>query len=146
MAVKEGDKVKVEYEGTLEDGTVFDTTKHGDHSHPLEFVLGSGQILPAFEKQILGMEKDAEKEFKLSPEDAYGNPNPDATKEFPRSMLPTDQKPEAGMSLMLGTPDGQKFPAKILEVTDDKIVLDLNHPLAGKTLNFKIKLTEVESK
>lgn len=146
MTVKQGDKVKIEYEGRLDDGNIFDTTQHGEHSHPLEFVLGEGKILPAFEQQIVGMEKGQEKEFKLSSEQAYGEHNPDAKKEFPRNMLPPGQEPKPGMVLMLGTPQGQQMPVKILEVTDDKIVVDFNHPLAGKDLTFKIKLIDIEAK
>jgi len=140
MAVKNGDHVKIEYTGTLDDGTVFDSTSHGDHTHPLEFEVGAGMILPAFEENVIGMNVGDEKEFKLSPEEAYGNINPEAKKEFPKTMLPEGPEPKAGMTLMLSSPDGHHIPVKIVEVTDDKIVLDLNHPLAGQTLHFKIKL------
>lgn len=146
MAVKQGDKVKIEYEGKLDDGNVFDTTKHGEHNHPIEFVVGEGKILPAFEENVMGMKKGEEKEFKIPSEKAYGQHNPEAKKEFPRSSLPQDKEPKPGMALMLSSPQGQQFPAKIMEVTEESVVIDLNHPLAGKDLNFKIKLADIESK
>ncbi len=141
MAVKEGDKIKVEYTGTLEDGTEFDSTaKHG--GQPLEFEVGSGQIIKGFDNAVMGMEKDEEKEITLQPDEAYGQPNPEMVKKVPRNQLPQDQEPKVGMILALGTPDGKQFPAKITEVTDEEVSIDLNHPLAGKVLTFKIKVVE----
>jgi len=141
MAVKEGDKIKVEYTGTLEDGTEFDSTaKHG--GQPLEFEVGSGQLIKGFDNAVMGMEKDEEKEITLQPDEAYGQPNPEMVKKVPRNQLPQDQEPKVGMILALGTPDGKQFPAKITEVTDEEVSIDLNHPLAGKVLTFKIKVVE----
>jgi len=145
MPVKKGDKIKVDYEGKLDDGTVFDSSKHGDHSHPLEFEVGSGQIIKGFDEAVVGMEKDQEKEFKLTPADAYGKPNPELKKKVPSDKLPPDQEPKEGMVLALGTPDGKKIPARIIEVDDKEVTIDLNHPLAGKNLIFKIKIIEVSS-
>lgn len=144
--MNEGDTVVLEYTGTLEDGSVFDATTHGDHTHPLEFVIGSGNILPSFEKEIITLNEGDEKTFTLTPKDAYGEPNPAAKQAVPRSLLPKDKTPEKGMTLMMGTPDGKQFPAKIADVTDEHIVLDLNHPLAGKTLTFKVKVVKVTPK
>ena len=144
MVIKNGSKVKVDYEGRLESGEIFDTSNHGDHSHPLEFVVGQGQVIRGFEEGIKGMEKGEEKEIEILPENAYGQPNPELKKEVPRNLLPKDREPKEGMTLMLSTPQGQQFPAKIEKITEDKIVLDLNHPLAGKKLIFKIKVLEVE--
>lgn len=146
MAVKQGDKVKIEYEGKLDDGKLFDSTTHGDHSHPLEFEIGSKKVLPAFEENVIGMEKGQEKEFKIPADKAYGPVNEKAIQEVPKSAFPTGQEPKAGMMIGLKAPNGQQFPAKIKEVKDDKVILDMNHPLAGQNLNFKIKLIEVESK
>lgn len=144
MSIKNGSKVKIEYTGSLDDGTVFDSTTHGDHTHPLEFTIGEGKILPKFEKEVMGMKKGGEKKFRIEAKDAYGEYNESAKKEFPKSMLPKEREPEKGMVLMLQSPEGHMFPVKIADVTNDKIVLDLNHPLAGKALNFKIKVIEVE--
>ena len=143
MAVKNGDKVKVEYTGKLDDGTVFDTTQGRE---PLEFEVGSGKVIPGFEKAVEGVEKGAEKNFKIESKDAYGDPNPQLLKKISRTQLPQDQEPKAGMILAVKTPNGQQIPAKITEVTGSDITIDLNHPLAGKNLNFNIKVVDVESK
>jgi len=143
MKVKKGDKVKVEYEGKLENGEVFDSSNHGDHSHPLEFTVGDGMVIKGFDVAIEGMEVGEEKEITLKPEDAYGDKNPDLKKDFPRDMLPKEREPEKGMVLMMGTPDGRQIPVEIVDVDKDKIVVDLNHPLAGKTLIFKVKVVEI---
>ena len=139
MAVKKGDKIKVEYTGTLDDGTVFDTSKEKE---PLEFEVGSGQIIKGFDEAVVGMEKGEEKSIKIESKDAYGDPNPELTKKIPREHLPKEQELKPGMMLRLKTPDGRQIPAKITEVTDKEITIDLNHPLAGKSLNFKVKIVE----
>jgi len=144
MEVKKGSKLKVEYEGKFEDGEVFDSSSHGDHSHPLEFEVGAGNVIKGFDDAVLGMKKGEEKEFTLEPDEAYGQPNPELKQDIPRDVLPKDQKPEAGMILMMTTPEGHQMPAKILEVTEDKITLDLNHPLAGRKLIFKIKILDIK--
>ena len=82
MAVKKGDRVKVEYTGTFEDGTEFDSTSR--HGNPIEFEVGAGKLIKGFDEGIIGMEKDSEKEIKLSPEEAYGHHNPDMIKKFPK--------------------------------------------------------------
>ncbi|MEK6850605.1 MAG: peptidylprolyl isomerase [Nanoarchaeota archaeon] len=143
MAVKKGDKVKVDYEGKLESGEIFDSSKHGDHSHPLEFTVGSRQVIKGFDDALIGMKINEEKEIKITPEDGYGHPKKEIVKEMPIKVLPPlpdGGKPEEGMALLLSTPSGQKFPAKIAKITKTNVTLDLNHPLAGKTLIFKIKL------
>lgn len=146
IIVKKGDKVKVDYEGRFEDGEIFDTSSHGDHSHPLEFEVGSGQVIRGFDQTVIGMKINDEKEVKILPEDAYGEPKDEMIKKFPRNILPpmpNNQEPSAGMTLILSTPSGSKFPAKITEIDYDNVTIDLNHPLAGKTLIFKIKLVEI---
>ena len=143
MAIKEGDKVKVHYTGTLEDGTVFDdSNKHGK---PLEFEVGKGMVIPGFEKGIMGMEAGEEKDIKIGPEEAYGDHNPDLIKTIPRDSLPAEPEPQAGMMLMVGLQNGQQIPAKITEVKEGEITIDLNPPLAGQTLNFKLKIESIES-
>ena len=144
MTIKEGSKVKVEYTGTFDDGTIFDTSKHDDHSHPLEFEVGAKQVIPGFEKAVIGMKKDEEKDIKLEPKDAYGDVNPEMMKKVPRDKLPADQEPKVGMMLSMALPDGRQFPAKIVDVSDSEVTIDLNHPLAGKVLNFKLKIIDVE--
>jgi FKBP-type peptidyl-prolyl cis-trans isomerase 2 len=143
MVIKQGDTVKVDYTGTLENGNVFDTSKG---KQPLEFEVGAGKMIPGFDKAVIGMEKGQEKEISIKPEEAYGEPREELKKEIPRSALPQDQEPKVGMGLMMNTPQGQQFPARIIKVTDENITIDLNHPLAGKTLNFKIKIADIVSK
>ncbi|MBU0614616.1 MAG: peptidylprolyl isomerase [Nanoarchaeota archaeon] len=143
MPVKKGDKLKVDYTGKLDDGTVFDTSTHGDHSHPLEFEAGSGQVIKGFDDAVMGMEKDEEKEFKIECKNAYGEHNASLIQKVPKDKFPKGQEPKAGMHLMLQSPEGQQIPAKITEVTDKEVTIDLNHPLAGKNLNFKIKIVDI---
>tara|TARA_Y100000310_G_C20702755_1_gene831543 strand:- start:3730 stop:4164 length:435 start_codon:yes stop_codon:yes gene_type:complete len=142
MTIKNGDKVKVEYTGTLEDGTVFDSSKRDEKSEPLEFEVGAGKIIQGFEKAIIGMEKGEEKDIKLNPEEAYGHQDSKKVMKIPKDKLPKEKEPEVGMVLIVGTPEGQQIPAKIKEVDDKEITLDLNHPLAGKILNFKVKIVD----
>ena len=142
-AVKKGDTIKVEYEGSLDDGTVFDASKN--HGAPLEFEVGAGQVIKGFEEGVIGLNSGEEKNIKIKPSEAYGNSNPQMIQKVPRDKLPKDQEPKAGMVLMVNLPNGQQMPAKITEVAPDTVTLDLNHPLAGKTLNFKIKVVEIAS-
>ena len=143
MVVKKGDKIKVEYTGSLEDGTVFDSSEK--QGKPLEFEVGSGQIIKGFDESLIGMEKGQEKEIKIEPADAYGQHNPQLIKKLPKDKFPTDKEIKPNMMLVLGTPDGRQIPTKVMDVTDSEITLDLNHPLAGKTLTFKIKVVEISS-
>ncbi len=141
--VKQGSKVKLDYEGKLETGEIFDTSKHGDHSHPLEFTVGNNQVIPGFEKAVIGMAKGDKKEFTIEPKEAYGEAREELKQEIPKSALPQGPEPKPGMILILNAPDGQQFPVKIAEIKKDTIVLDMNHPLAGKKLIFSIEILEV---
>jgi len=143
MVVEKNNKVTIEYEGRFDtkDGEVFDTSEGKD---PLEFVSGVGMVVPGFDNAIMGMEKGEEKEITLKPEEAYGEYNDKLKQKIPRNVLPKEQTPEVGMVLVMATPEGQQMPAKILEVTDEEVTIDINHPLAGKTLYFKIKLKDYE--
>ncbi len=141
--VKKGNKVKLDYEGSLDSGEIFDSSKHGDHSHPLEFEVGSGKVIPGFDKAVIGMKKDEEKTFVIEAKDAYGEPQKELIQDVPKSSLPQDQELKAGIILMAGTPDGNQFPVRIAEVGKDTVKIDLNHPLAGKNLHFKIKILEI---
>lgn len=143
MKISKNCKVVLEYEGRLESGEIFDSSRHGDHSHPLEFVVGSGQVIKGFDDAVIGMEKGQEKEFKINSKEAYGEHNPKLTQEVPKNIIPNSESIKKGMTLILGSPEGQKMPIKVLDVKKDSIVLDLNHPLAGKNLIFKIKVIEV---
>lgn len=139
--IKKGSKVKVDYVGTLEDGTIFDASKK--HGKLLEFEAGSGQVIKGFDDAVLGMKVGEEKEITLQPEEAYGSAKPELKKEVPRDQLPKDQEPKAGMILLIGLPNGQQLPARIIAVTKENATLDLNHPLAGKVLKFKIIVKDI---
>lgn len=141
MSVKKGDKIKIDYTGTLEDGTVFDSSEK--HGQPLEFEVGSGQIIKGFDEAVIGMKKGDEKDIKLQPADAYGELNDELIKKVPKEQLPPEAK--KGSVLMMGLPNGAQLPVKIVDMDDKEGTLDLNHPLAGKVLNFKIKLVEILS-
>ncbi|MFX1520509.1 MAG: peptidylprolyl isomerase [Promethearchaeota archaeon] len=140
MPIKKGDKVKVEYTGTFDDGTIFDSSEGRE---PLEFEVGSGQVISGFDNAVIGMETGEEKDVKLEPSEAYGETDPDLLKKISRERLPQGEEPKPGMILELRMPDGISVPAKITEVTDKDVTIDLNHPLASKTLNFKIKIVEI---
>ena len=144
MNVKKGSKIKVEYEGKLDNGEIFDSSQHGDHSHPLEFIVGEGHVIPGFDNAVVGMKKGDEKEFEIESQDAYGSYDDRLMKNIPRNALPQEQEPKEGMVLVLGTPDGRQFPVKISRVNKENVTVDFNHPLAGKKLHFKIKVVEVQ--
>jgi len=140
MVAQKGNIVKVEYEGRLEDGTVFDSTaKHG--GEPLEFILQAGQMIKGFDNAVAGMEVGEEKEVTLQPEDAYGERNPEYVIRVPKENFPAEAK--EGMMIGLPMPNGQQAPAVIAKIEDTEVTLDLNAPMAGKVLIFKIKLVEV---
>jgi len=138
--MKNGDKVKVHYTGTLDDGTVFDSS---EGKEPLEFTLGEDGIIKGFEEGVRDMKLDEEKTVKIKPEDAYGVQQKELMLEFPRDKFPAEMNIEVGGRLILKGPDGQNLPAVVSEVKSDVVVIDLNHPLAGKELTFKIKVIGV---
>jgi FKBP-type peptidyl-prolyl cis-trans isomerase 2 len=139
--IKEGYFVKVEYTGTFEDGTVFDSTE--DQGCPLEFQVGGQQVIEGFEKAIVTMALNEEKEVSLPPEEAYGAYEDDMKREIPRDRMPAEGL-EVGMTLMATMPTGIQVPVTITQMTEKTVTIDLNHPLAGKVLNFKLKLVEIK--
>jgi FKBP-type peptidyl-prolyl cis-trans isomerase 2 len=141
MGITKGDLVKVEYEGRFPEGEVFDSTeKHG--GEPIEFQAGSGMLVSGFEEAVIGMEAGEEKEVTLKSEDAYGELNPEFVQKVPKQGFPPEAK--EGMMIGLPIPNGQQIPAMIKEIGESEVTLDLNHPLAGKTLIFKIKVVSFE--
>ena len=142
QVAKKGHKVSIEYEGTFNNGTVFDNSK--SHDKPFQFIVGSGQVIPGFDKAVIGMKLMEVKRFTLQPAEAYGEKNPKLTHKVLRSELPPEPEPKPGMGLMMGGgPGGKSRRAMISEVTKKHIVIDMNHPLAGKALTFSIKLIKV---
>ncbi len=143
MTVKTGDKVKIEYTGTLDDGTVFYSS--AEHGNPLEFEVGGGQVINGFDDAILGMREGEEKQFSISPSDAYGEHDPTLVQKVSREVFPSDTELVPGLLFEAGLPTGEKVPATITEVQEGIVSVDLNHPLAGKRLTFKIKLSAISS-
>jgi len=134
-----GKQVKLDYTLTVNNEQV--ETSVG--KEPLSIVYGDHSIIPGLEKAIEGMKVGEEKVVEVEPKDAYGENDPKAVKEFPLSSMPKDPAPKVGMVLQAQAPDGESFPAVIKEINGDKVVLDFNHPLAGKKLSFKIKVLDV---
>ena len=139
--VKKGDKVKVEYVGSLENGTIFDSS--AQHEAPLEFTAGTGQLIKGFDDAVLGMKVGEEKQITIEPQDGYGEHNPELIKELPRDCFPADQEIKPGMVFLMNLQDGRKLPIYISNVSETTVTVDLNPPLAGKKLLFKLKVLEI---
>lgn len=137
---KQGDKVKVHYKGTLDDGTIFDSSEGRD---PLEFTIGDGNIIPGFEEAVIGMNPGESKSQHIPAEQAYGPKVPELVAEVEREQIPPHINPEVGQQLQIKQDDGQVTIVTITDVNDKTISLDANHPLAGKNLTFEITLVEV---
>jgi FKBP-type peptidyl-prolyl cis-trans isomerase SlpA len=140
MIAKENDKVKVHYKGTLSNGEVFDSSEGRD---PLEFTLGAGQIIPGFESGIIGMQVEESKTINIPAAEAYGEPKEELKQEVGKAQLPPEIKPEVGLQLMSKAPDGREIPLVVTEVKDESIIIDSNHPLAGKDLTFEVTLLSI---
>jgi FKBP-type peptidyl-prolyl cis-trans isomerase 2 len=143
LTAKTGDKVKIEYTGTLDDGTIFDSSS--EHGNLLEFEVGAGQVIKGFDDAIQGMKEGEEKQFSISPADAYGEHDPTLIQKIPREIFPNDVELVSGLLFEAGLPTGEKVPAMITEVLGETVTVDLNHPLAGKRLNFNIKVSNIAS-
>ena len=135
-----GDKVKVHYHGKLRSGETFDSSEGRE---PLEFTVGSGQVIKGFDDGVTGMQVGDKKTVEINVEDAYGEKSEDMIIEFPKEQFPGDMTPEIGQQLMMSNGSGQSFPVTIMEVRDDSVLLDANHPLAGQDLIFDIELVEI---
>ncbi len=137
---KNGDTVKVHYTGKLENGTVFDTSKD---RQPLEFTIGSGGIIPGFEKGIIGMEIGDTKTITVPPEAAYGPRRKDLVVDMKKTDLPEDITPAIGKRLRMRQKDGNPIKITITDMDEDTVTLDANHPLAGNRLVFEVELVEI---
>lgn len=138
MALKEGSIVSVHYRGTLDDGIEFDSSEGCD---PLEFTIGSGQVIPGFEAAVTDLAPGETATVTIPPEEGYGEAIEDAKQEVPIDSF--WERPEVGMVAQLLAPDGSELAATVVEVNEETAVLDFNHPLAGKTLTFDITLVDV---
>ncbi len=110
---------------------------------PMIGTSGSGNVIPGFESALEGMSLNETKTFTLSPEEAYGHRDDSRMHDFPKSDIPEGMEPEVGQTLMLSTPQGQQMPARVDSIDDEKVVFDLNHPLAGQALTFKIEVVGI---
>lgn len=138
--VKSGDTVKVHYHGRLTDGTTFDSS---EGRQPLEFQVGSGMVIAGFDQGVTGMSVGEKKTINIPADEAYGQTNPDMVVEFPKAQFPEDMNPEVGMQLNMTNGGGQVIPVTIVEVKEETVLLDANHPLAGKDLVFDLELVEI---
>lgn len=139
--VKQNDTVRVHYTGTLENGEVFDSSRERE---PLEFTIGQGQLIPGFENGVMDMKVSETKTVQIPAAEAYGEHRADLVQEVPKDQLPPEIKPEVGLGLVSRTPDGREMPLTVTEVRDTSIMVDANHPLAGKDLTFEIELVEIK--
>jgi peptidylprolyl isomerase len=135
-----GDNVRIHYTGRLDDGTVFDTSANRD---PLGFELGTGQVIPGFEEAVRGMEPGQKQTVTIAAENAYGPRRDDLVLTYPRDQLPDGVSPEPGQQLQMKTQDGQAVQVTVRDATEEALVLDANHPLAGQDLTFEIELVEI---
>lgn len=138
--VKSGDKVRIHYTGTLADGETFDSSAGRD---PLEFVVGSGQIIPGLDQAMPGMTVGEKKVVAVPADQAYGQLDPNARQAVPRAEIPADIPLDLGTQLQVQTPQGQVMPVTVVDVTESEVTLDANHPLAGRDLTFAIELVEI---
>lgn len=137
---KTDDRVKVHYIGRLEDGTQFDSSAGIE---PLEFTIGGGEVLPGFERAVIGMQPGERKTVRIPAGEAYGEHHEQLVAELDRSDIPPHLHLEVGNQLEVTRPDGEKFSVLVTAVSAEKVSLDANHPLAGKELIFDIDLVEI---
>ncbi len=137
---KSGDTVRIHYTGTLDDGTEFDSSAGRE---PLEFSLGGGQVIPGFDSAVTGMSVGDSKTVTIAPDAGYGPRHEQLVQQVPKSTLPEDIEPAVGMHLQSQTPDGQIMNLVVVEVAEESITLDANHPLSGQALTFAIELVEI---
>ena len=137
---RSGDTVRVHYTGRLDDGSVFDSS---DGRDPLQFEVGSGQVIPGFDRAVTGMVPGEARSVTIEASDAYGDRRDDLILVVVRTQLPPDLQPEVGQQLQLSQ-EGTAFAVTVADVTADAITLDANHPLAGETLTFDLHLVGID--
>lgn len=140
--VNEGQTVSLHYIGTFDDGTEFDSSR--GRGQPLTFQVGSGQVIPGFDTAVRTMSVGETQDVRIEAAEAYGEVNPDAYQTVPRDMFNPEMELVVDATVYGQQPDGRQMMARIVEFDDNSVRLDLNHPLAGKPLNFNIELLTVE--
>ncbi len=138
--VKSNSKVSVEYTGMFEDGTVFDSSQGKE---PIVFTVGNNEVIKGFDEAVVGMKKGEQKKVTITSENGYGHRDEKLKQEVPRSVFPPEVKLETGMGFSFRTPQGQMIHATITDSAQDKVTVDMNHPLAGRNLVFELKVVDV---
>jgi peptidylprolyl isomerase len=138
--IEAGKTVKVHYKGTLNDGTVFDSS---EGRGPIEFEIGGGTVIPGFESTVAEMAVEETKSVTILCAEAYGEINENMVGQIPSSHLPEDIEPEVGMVLSMQSPDGEEMPVRVVDLGEEELTLDANHPLAGQDLTFELTLVEI---
>lgn len=138
--VKNGDRVKIHYTGKLKDGELFDSSRE---RQPLEFTVGNREIMPGLENSLIGMEAGDTKSIEVPPEEAFGPRQEELVVEVTKSSLPDHINPCLGQRLQMQDPNGNVIDLAIIEIKEETIILDANHPLAGHTLFFDLELVEI---
>src|SRR3989338_6663204 len=139
MTIKEGSKVKIHYTGTLDDGTVFDSSEGRE---ALEFTVGQHQVICGFEEGVMNIEVGEEKTIDMTPEHGYGERHEQMVQKVPKNLF-KDFTPEKGQQIGLMSKDGRQMMATVVDISAEMVTLDLNHQLAGKNLHFKVKIVSV---
>ncbi len=138
--VRVGDGVRVHFKGKFEDGSSFNSKTDGG---PLEYVVGKKMVLGGLDKGVVGMYVGQKKKITMTPEEAFGLRKEDKVKEFPKSKIPEGEKLEVGMMLQAMDEEGNVETGKILEIKEDSLIVDFNHPMAGKSLTLHIELVDI---
>lgn len=139
---KSGDAVKIHYDGFLDDGTLFGSSRG---EKPVEFTIGAGEVIPGFENAVINMEEGDTKTVTISPEDGFGRYKEALIKTISTSKLPSNIEPKVGKVLVLRADAENDVRATIRDVTEKEVTLDANHPLAGKELKVEIELLEIST-
>jgi FKBP-type peptidyl-prolyl cis-trans isomerase 2 len=139
--VTTGQTVQVHYVGTFNDGTEFDSSH--SRGEPITFQVGAGQMISGFDSAVVGMVAGDSKQIKITPADGYGEVNPAAVQTVPLEAFPEDLELSEGVTVMGQNEMGQQMIAKVISLGDSEAVLDFNHPMAGKELNFSLELISV---
>lgn len=143
QVVENGNSVVVNYVGTLEDGSEFDNSY--ERGEPIGFTVGGDGVIQGFSAGVVGMSVGEKKSITISPEEAYGERTIEAVQVFPVDSFPEDMELHPGMQVQGAGPEGQEFPAIVVAVAVNGITLDMNHPLAGRTLNFEVEVVSIDT-
>ena len=139
--VENNNTIALHYTGTLNDGETFDSSEGRE---PLEFEVGTGMVIPGFDKAVIGMKVDETKKFTIPAEEAYGEAKEELVYEVPKASIPESLNPSVGQRLVSSLEDGRQIPVTVSDVSDETITLDANHPLAGQDLTFDIKIVSIK--